>query len=241
MKIYSTFKDYYDCFQTYEDDLIYYREVREEPCWVGRGCDERSWPCYTFIVGFCGKVYPGLGMRNEYDDGKTWDCTITPTFTYCYSLADVDEFFKKRMIPRRYELYLNHNQERKRYGRRFWSRGGYQDANEYGLKRWAFQQYFELPVDLTKYPFFGHDPIFLIRGKRYEYCDIDRDKLIHYNIRLKNVGFYKVFPNYMAWQELEMFMSNIARPLKPIPDIPDKIMAEAKGFNKFSFRKDKQK
>ena len=35
-----------------------------------------------------------------------------------------------------------------------------------------------------------------------------------------------------------MFISNLAVPLKPIPKIDDKTMAEIKGFDKWSFRKE---
>jgi hypothetical protein len=35
-----------------------------------------------------------------------------------------------------------------------------------------------------------------------------------------------------------MFMNNMALPMKPIPVFDDVTMAESKGFNKFSFRKD---
>lgn len=58
---------------------------------------------------------------------------------------------------------------------------------------------------------------------------------------LKPYEFMKVMPHQQAYQELSMFLSNIAVPLKPIPAISNADMIEAKGFNKrFSFRKDKQ-
>lgn len=57
---------------------------------------------------------------------------------------------------------------------------------------------------------------------------------------LRPLEFFRIFDPYTAYQELFMYLSNLARPLKPIPEIDDKTMAEAKGFNKFSFRKDKQ-
>jgi hypothetical protein len=37
-----------------------------------------------------------------------------------------------------------------------------------------------------------------------------------------------------------MFMSNLAVPLKPVPEISDKIMVDIKGFDKWSFRKPPQ-
>ena len=44
-----------------------------------------------------------------------------------------------------------------------------------------------------------------------------------------------------SFQELFQWHSNLASPEKEIPYIDDKTMAEAKGFNKYSFRKDKSK
>lgn len=40
---------------------------------------------------------------------------------------------------------------------------------------------------------------------------------------------------FTAYQELEMFFGNLARPNKPIPEILDKDMVSIKGFDKWSF------
>lgn len=58
---------------------------------------------------------------------------------------------------------------------------------------------------------------------------------------LKNVAFYRVFDSYQTYQEISMFLGNIAQPLKPIPKLDDKTMLEIKGFDKYSFRKEKSK
>jgi hypothetical protein len=57
---------------------------------------------------------------------------------------------------------------------------------------------------------------------------------------LRPLGFMRVLEPYAAFQELFMWLANQARPLKPIPKIDDRTMAEAKGFDKFSFRKPKR-
>jgi len=64
---------------------------------------------------------------------------------------------------------------------------------------------------------------------------------ICYNSRLKELDFAKIFNPIKAYQEITMFMNNLAVPIKPIPKISDVTMAEAKGFNKYSFRKDPTK
>ena len=51
--------------------------------------------------------------------------------------------------------------------------------------------------------------------------------------------FVSIMPPVAAYQELVMWHGRRARPEPPIPPISDEDMAAAKGFNKFSFRKDK--
>jgi hypothetical protein len=60
---------------------------------------------------------------------------------------------------------------------------------------------------------------------------------------LKNYKFYKVKDSYTAYQDIDMFLHNQLCDMDnpPIDPIPDVLKAQSKGFNKFSFRKDKQK
>jgi hypothetical protein len=60
---------------------------------------------------------------------------------------------------------------------------------------------------------------------------------IEWNALLNQHDFMRVFDPYTAFQEIEMFMSNLAIPQKPMPVIPDELKAESKGFDKWSFRK----
>ena len=62
------------------------------------------------------------------------------------------------------------------------------------------------------------------------------------NERLNQYGFQKVLPPMLAFQELEMYVGAcLTKPTIEEPPIPDKIKAEIHGFDKYSFRKDKQK
>jgi len=61
-----------------------------------------------------------------------------------------------------------------------------------------------------------------------------------YNECLKGLDFFKVIDTYTAFQELQMFLGGMARPNKPIPQVPDKDMVSIKGFDKWSFRKPPQ-
>ena len=44
---------------------------------------------------------------------------------------------------------------------------------------------------------------------------------------------------YTAYQNLSMWVNNQAQPIKPIPPMKDEDMVSIKGFDKYSFRKDK--
>jgi hypothetical protein len=61
------------------------------------------------------------------------------------------------------------------------------------------------------------------------------------NPRLKDYSFQKVVPPAPAYQNLRVWVSNQAMPEKPLPKIDDLTLSEAKGFNRYSFRCDKQK
>ena len=57
---------------------------------------------------------------------------------------------------------------------------------------------------------------------------------------LRVYQFFKIMDAYTCFQEIAMFMSNMANPEKPIPQISNNDMIQAKGFDlKYSFRKDK--
>jgi hypothetical protein len=58
---------------------------------------------------------------------------------------------------------------------------------------------------------------------------------------LKDFEFYRKIDTYTAFQELAMFWGGLAQPNRPIPDVTDKDMVTAKGFNKWSFRKEPTK
>jgi hypothetical protein len=58
-----------------------------------------------------------------------------------------------------------------------------------------------------------------------------------YNPKLKDWQFYRIVDTYTAYQEVFMYLGSLAVPLKEIPEISDKIMRDAKGFDEWSFKK----
>ena len=86
-------------------------------------------------------------------------------------------------------------------------------------------------------------PIFIYNTDK----NVDR---LEINAELKKIEFYKVFDNYSAFQELEMFISSTLcltdsspskyKGMKINNDISDKDMRDAKGFDNKSFKKRKK-
>jgi len=81
----------------------------------------------------------------------------------------------------------------------------------------------------------NRSPLFVAKERKYYDC------LINYNAPLKDFEFYKIFDPHTAYQEISMYMYNFAEPMKEIPEISDETMAEIKGFDKWSFRKEPKK
>jgi len=63
---------------------------------------------------------------------------------------------------------------------------------------------------------------------------------VNVNGRLADIEFYRVMPTWQAFQELSMFLGNIAAPNNPMVVISDQSMIAKHGFDKWSFRKQKE-
>lgn len=72
---------------------------------------------------------------------------------------------------------------------------------------------------------------------------VERYGIDHYiisNGRLENLGFAKVISPAEAYIEMERYLSNLARPDKPIPKMDNDIKIHQHGFDKHSFRSSKR-
>jgi hypothetical protein len=218
MRIISKFRDYYDCIQSYgQDDLTYIREKREVE--IPFGTDFSSYN-YSFsydyymsseIIGFCGKLYPLINIE-RYGDIKR-----------CYTVEDIDKVAES--VLNQQEKYNYYNLPHPKYrvsGNRVTPRATFVYIfDKFKEAKWPHTQLFD------QY----NVPIFSAQRKDY------RTSIVTLNDCLRPFEFVKVLDPYQAFQELSMYLANIARPMKPIPKIDDKTLAEAKGYDKFSFRK----
>jgi len=231
MRIISKFNDYYDAVQREGQDqtLIYLRNketIKKEIEFPQTDLLNKVgfWYMGTHgklhveikAIGFCGKVYPIVGLKkNAWADP-----------TYCYGLADVDAFVEANFKEKDVKGFRHKG---KKYGDCIngWVQGQQRHVFEDFFKAWADKKnnYQDL--------FYNH-PIFVVK--------IANPSIITYNECLKGFEFFRVFDTYSAYQEITMYMGNLAQPNKPIPEVPDKVMVEAKGFHKkWSFRKPPEK
>ena len=226
MRIISDFRDYYDCVQGMGVDLetVYLRKKRRVeldtfpfPTFWCHPSSRQPVGFRVAIVGFCGKIYPALEVT--YDWAK-------PS-VFCYSVEEVDAVVGAHCRDKEIRSYRWRSQR----GRRSHWKDYRHWPNQ--QRRGFVVQFFNECAEQNRHEqFFRDAPIFVARYDR------TNDMSITFNECLKPLGFVRVFDPYTAFQEIYMFMCNLAVPLKPIPEVSDKDMVTAKGFNKWSFRKE---
>lgn len=249
MRINSDFHDYYDVVmgEGQDQSLVYQRHKREELL--------ESFPFHSYYsfrenqstirtrshhIGFCGKIYTVLEMipvkygnlnTKEARDHRRW----------CYTLEDVDNFVRSNFKP---DDFANYQAK------------GYAAKNPwyYNDRRHNFESFFQKneeyrqSIERRAAPFFEnlrpvfvatYEPVWEKIGKwGSKQTSAGR---IAFNCSLKQYEFYRLFPPFQAFQEINMWLSNQAVPIKPIPEMSDEIKAESKGFDKWSFRKEPTK
>lgn len=171
-----------------------------------------------FSNGFCVPRLIGV-CGKTYKVLKLCD---SDSCVYAYNMEQVDAYYKNFYSSKQYRTYLE-TTEHKYRSYWWWRKAGVVSRHSYV----SFFGNLKQP-DYSK--LFQEYPLFLISGD---------DAL--FNPKLDTLGFQRVMDPYTIFQEIRMWLSNKASPAKPIPHIDDKTMAEAKGFNKFSFRKDPSK
>ena len=228
MIIKSSFKDYYDCVQSLGRDqsLVYNRYIKTQTITNTTITkhfykNDKAWyipkevfPHRIYQLGFCGRIYPIIKLR---DSAK-----------FFYSVEELDNYVLKSCSKQEQKDYF------KKLSKFFWK----QAAREFFKKIFIdIKNFYKQDEEYKKLFIDNYCPIFLLEYKLKE-----KEVYITSNTELKKLDFFRIINAYVTFQEISMFLGNIAMPIKPIPKIDDKIMLEAKGFDKrLSFRKDKQK
>ena len=228
MRVISESKDYYDCIQAMGQDrsIVYVRKEKE--VYVSK-----NWPfppygidsslnkvgIQQFIIGFCGKIYPMIKL--------TCDPPVPnekQIVAFCFTVDDVSAFMKAHLSNKYYKIYMG-NSEIPRRWRWQWQWGRTQEQVSKFIEQCKSQQndFFEMFIE-------EHCPIFVVYSRNW------KDYTITYNALLKPYGFYRLFDPSQAFQEIAMFMGNMAVPEKDMPVINDEMKIHSRGFDKWSFR-----
>lgn len=245
MRIISKFHDYYDVVQaTGQDQTLIYNREPKQILWTKRSYildrpDSGDWPfpilnensilgfqdtlkCLdNFTIGFCGKVYPLIKLSLD-----------AINYHLCFTANDIHEFVENNSNKQRLKEY-NSNKDKS------WRKSPYKSY--YGETIYYMNIRKNVEAFFEEYKRIQNDFIYLFRDNQSPQFVAGYHAEGHeitFNASLKEKKFYRVIDPFTAFQEISMYWGGIAHPEKPLPHIPDKIMVEAKGFDKkWSFRK----
>ncbi|RTK97164.1 MAG: hypothetical protein EKK64_02055 [Neisseriaceae bacterium] len=244
MRVFSDFHDYYDInlAQGQDESIIYNRKTTEEKIikkedfdtnnssLVSIHCSQKYFTQEPFaaipqFIGFCGRIYPLVEIIYEYSKKEE-------VKEFCYNIEQVDSFVEKNLSDKDKEKY--NTKEKKSW----FTRKSQKITREKIVNFFKKSNFNE--TKLSKY--FEKHPIFSISGFKRELINFEHKMTatITYNPSLKDVKFFRIIDPVQTFQEIYMWQSNKAIPIKEAPVIDDKTMRDIKGFDKFSFKKDKQ-
>jgi hypothetical protein len=233
MRIVSKKKDYYDGVQGLGQDLdlVYIRDPKEVkvPYWPftsspgGYSWSASPIASHQHVVGFCGTLYSVLQMFPPYNY-RAGAMSSDKIEYMCHTIADVDAFMTKFLNEKQLEAY--HGGKKSRTSSFGWNRFSYE----------RFYENFEKAKDTHKKLFEeNRSPIFVsTRMGR----DSNGPFTITFNALLRKYDFARVKDPYTAFQDIRMYLSNMAMPERPIPQLSNEDMAHSKGHgDKWSFRR----
>lgn len=239
MRIISSHRDYYDCMQRTDADkkTLWIRKTKVIKYEGDKYILPTMSPSYSNgylpnvdqnIIGFCGKIYPFLILSHPQISSPAPDRKVL-----CTNIGQVDAFVKGYLPADYVERFFN---EKMRWKSTRWMSRSLVPRREFvkffeecKKKETAFERLFyenRCPVFVGTYPGYERKTSNPWYG---EIC---------FNAEIGSFGFAAWFPPPQAYQEIWMFINNLAVPQEKIPKLDDVTMAEAKGFDKFSFRKD---
>lgn len=249
MRLISNFHDYYDCGLSWgQEKSVFYNRQSEE---IESPINFKSFADYwwdngllaeDYVIGFCGKIYGLLVLykkpekHQEMLSGAAYQKAFEARKVFCYSVEDVDEFVDSEFDDKRKSYYYEKGKRQvSKYGVQFqFSSYRHQDSP----RRVYVQEFFEqINAKKEAYQNFFLEkqvPIFV----NYPQKPKERYHRMILNDNLGQFRFQKVFNPVAAFQELSMYLGGIASPEKTIPHVSDADLITAKGFDKWSFRKE---
>lgn len=236
MRIVSKFKDYYDNAQDYTDQdesLVYPRNTVV----VERGLRDRTWPSpinevegfirYSasldnryqakfdllivkegFCVIFCGKMYPMVVVEVHEKRPLLYSPVVSHRECF-YSMDALDKFMAKQS---------DKNQECYKVTRPYLEKKYFIKLESKKIEDWCVRH--KIPIALLSDPWS---------------VTLSSTCLLH--PKLSDYNFQRVFSAPQAFQEISMFLGNIAAPDNVPVTVSDKDRIQQHGFDKWSFRK----
>jgi len=181
----------------------------------------RKFPIETnrVIVGFCGKLIPFfhfLGNRNFNDPDDAKRRLFDNLNDYIsYLISNKYNSYKEKVLK---ELFEKNDMISLNLTKKSW------DACQKRFDKENVEDFF---IEINA-------PIFLILERGFS------DHVIIKNPCLKDIGFESFKPPFEAFQEISMFLGNVLTSDKmPEVKITDNILRDEKGFDDWSFRKQK--
>lgn len=235
MRIISNFKDYYDCMQGYGYDpyIVYNRKARPNLIQGTNYYTDFRHPYHgwsginnvfeytTHNIGFCGRYY--LLIEVYSSSGSL----VLQT----YNIDGVDKFISDNTSKKEQKIYFGNTPK--------WEKKSYPIfTREHIAERIKKFQEEVLHDDRA---FIRNNTPVIINHEIKRTPDNEAFWITTFDGCLADVSFYKVMEPWLAYQEIGMYLAGpLCTKYKKIPEIDDKTLAEAKGFDRFSFRRDPQ-
>ncbi len=221
MRIISKFHDYYDSVQSHGQDKNRLFERKQEYFYIPY--DTLSIPFLKFInhfndfniIGFAGKIY-----IYHYSYGHTYNAEARKCIKSNYQVHTQWQEIQ--------ELIENNDTLNKKYQRlpilndKSFNEAGFNAVHNDKRLLKLFEKY--------------NTPVFQLHLK------YDTWELI-INPCLKDIGFFKIKDTFTAFQEIDQYLGTVLVKEQQghIPTGDDVVLAQSKGFDRYSFRKDKSK
>ena len=232
MRIISKQKDYYDSCMIHGMDLnlVYVRDTEEthiENKNIGSNSDKTKFDKFHNGVFFNRRVLECAHPLKEARQGEIAFCGKI----YPYVSCDTDFFYTFDDFKKHFD-YLGDHKYKKTYPKYLSYVKRYFEKNSVWEDESLFIEY--------------HTPIFTV--EKYEYWSSEVDRIVYPTIFIKNpilkkYQFYKVLDAFSTFQEIQMFLGNqlCDTTEAEMPVGGDIIVAQSKGYDKWSFRKEPTK
>lgn len=240
MKISSNFKDYYDSQRAMDrDEEPHYLRFSREETTTSSELGDRTFPyiqqyrCTVGCIAFCGRVYPfvSIGKGKDKKTSYTLSSAIAMVKSWESSATDSSGNPAQSLGDAR-KYILDYLQSEHRYF----------GQSQYIPIYWNTWHLPRSPIDgafVVDDKIFRHHqaPVLLMEKNQYE-----PHRLV-INPRLSEYDFIKVMDPTTAYQELSMFVGNNLANISMVDPRPitDSERASTKGFDKQSFRNQKNR